>query len=259
MKIKRYGITLEKLRAEQAGLVRKWRNDPKIAQFMFHRGEITETMQKEWFASIDNEQNFFFIIGYKDEPVGLINISSIDWENKTAYTGLFIYEENFWGTDVPVMASLAMLDIFMLLLDIQSVYAKVKGNNTVAHNYNSSLGFSRTKKIELGQGYEYILQKEIYLLETKELRNAAIHLKGNNTTIELNAGLKADDWVKKAWNCQKRCAEKPGSSDYLILCSRAKRMESKRYFKFLSHPLPCNSANSWVRNTGLRTHLMMRL
>lgn len=197
MKITRYGVTLEKLRPEQAALVRKWRNDPKIAQFMFHRGEITEAMQSEWFASIDNEQNFFFVISYRKQPVGLINISSIDWENKTAYTGLFIYEENFWGTDVPVMASLGMLDVFMLLLDIQSVYAKVKGSNTVAHNYNSALGFSRTKKIELGLGYEYILQKEIYLLETKELRNAAIRLKGNKTIIELNAGSKTDQWVKK--------------------------------------------------------------
>lgn len=197
MKISRYGVTLEKLRPEQAELVRQWRNDPKIAHFMFHQGEITPAMQAGWFASVDNEQNFFFIIYYKNKPVGLINISSIDWENKTAYSGLFIYEENFWGSDVPVMASLAMLDVFMLILDIQSVYAKVKGSNLIAHNYNSSLGFSRTKKIELGQGYEYLLQKEIYLLETKELRNAAIHLRGNRTVIELDPASKADQWIKQ--------------------------------------------------------------
>jgi RimJ/RimL family protein N-acetyltransferase len=196
MKITRYGITLQKLKPEHTGLVRQWRNDPKISRFMFYKGEITEEMQKDWFNSVDNEQNFFFIIGYKNEQVGLINISSIDWENKTAYTGLFIYEEKFWGSDVPVMASLAMLDVFMLLFDVQSVYAKVKGNNTVAHNYNSALGFSRTKKIELGLGYEYLLLKEIYLLETKELRNAAIRLKGNNTVIQLDANSKPDDFIK---------------------------------------------------------------
>jgi RimJ/RimL family protein N-acetyltransferase len=197
MKITRYGITLEKLKQEQIEMVRQWRNDPKIVQFMFHRGEITADMQAEWFKSIDNEQNFFFIVHYGNEPVGLINISSIDWENKTAYTGLFIYEEKFWGTEVPVMASLAMLDIFMLLLDIQCAYAKVKGNNPVAHNYNAALGFSRTKKIELGQGYEYILQKEIYLLKTKELRNAAIRLRENKTIIELDAQSKSDQWMQR--------------------------------------------------------------
>ncbi len=195
MKITRYGITLERLHPELSEMVRNWRNDQKISQFMFYKGEITPVMQQEWFTSIDNEQNFFFVIHYKSAPVGLINISSIDWENKTAYTGLFIYEEKFWGSDVPVMASLAMLDVFFLLFEIQSAYAKVKGNNQVAHNYNSALGFSRTKKIEYGLGYEYMLQKEIYLLETKQIRNAAIRLKGNDTLIELIKDSPVDTWI----------------------------------------------------------------
>lgn len=195
MRISRYGITLERLTGETTELVRQWRNDRKIMRFMFYKGEITPEMQREWFASIDNEQNFFFLIYVKNDPVGLINISSIDWENKTAYTGLFIYEDRYLGTDVPVSASLAMLDVFFLLFDIQSVYAKVKGNNKVAHQYNTSLGFARTKKIEFGLGYEYMLHKEVYLLESKKIRNAAIHLKGNQTIIELN-GSSIDEWLK---------------------------------------------------------------
>ena len=84
MKITRYGITLERLEPHQSEMVRNWRNDPKISQFMFYKGEITSAMQQEWFDSINNEENFFFIIHYKSLPIGLINISSIDWENKTA-------------------------------------------------------------------------------------------------------------------------------------------------------------------------------
>jgi len=204
MKITRYGVTLERLLPEQSEMVRNWRNDQKISQFMFYKGEITAAMQQEWFASIDNEQNFFFVIIYKSEPIGLINISSIDWDNKTSYVGLFIYNEKFWASDVPVMASLAMLDVFFMLFDIQSAYAKVKGNNKVAHKYNSSLGFSRTKKIEQGLGYEYMLQKEIYLLETKELRNAAIRLKGNDTVIELIKDHPVDNWIKQRLSVAKK-------------------------------------------------------
>jgi UDP-4-amino-4,6-dideoxy-N-acetyl-beta-L-altrosamine N-acetyltransferase len=196
MKITRYGVVLQRLEKEQIDLVRSWRNDKKIMKFMFYKGDITPDMQQEWFAAIDNEQNYFFLILYKEVPVGLINISSIDWESKTAYSGLFIYDDKFLASDVPAMASLAMLDVFFLLFDIQSVYAKVKGNNKTAHNYNSSLGFSRTKKIEYGLGYEYMLQKEIYLLETKQLRNAALRLKGNDTIIELNPASAVDNWIK---------------------------------------------------------------
>ncbi|MFN8285425.1 MAG: GNAT family N-acetyltransferase [Chitinophagales bacterium] len=195
MKITRYGITLERSREEHLEMLRKWRNDSKISRFMFYKGQITAEMQQEWFASVNNEQNFFFVIHYKNAPVGLINISSIDWENKTAYSGLFIYEDKLLGTDVPVMASLAMLDVFFLLFDIRLVYAKVKGDNPVAHRYNSSLGFARTKKIEMGLGDEYMLQKEIYLLETKELRNAALRLKGNHTILELSNNYAVDKWI----------------------------------------------------------------
>ncbi|MCW5906264.1 MAG: GNAT family N-acetyltransferase [Chitinophagales bacterium] len=195
MKVTRYGVTLERLTAEKTEVVRQWRNDRKIMRFMFYQGEITPEMQREWFTSIDNEQNFFFLIYINSEPIGLINISSIDWENKTAYTGLFIYDDKYLGTDIPVSASLGMLDVFFLLFDVQLVYAKVKGSNKVAHRYNTSLGFTQTKKIELGLGYEYMLQKEIYLLETKQIRNAAIHLKGNKTTIELDNS-PIDSWVK---------------------------------------------------------------
>ncbi len=200
MKISRYGLTLQRLQQQQIELIRAWRNDSKIAQVMFYKGEITAQMQQEWFDSIDNEQNFFFLIYLQNEPVGLINISSIDWENKTAYTGLYIYNDRFLSTDTPVMASLAMLDVFFLLLGLQSVYAKVKGNNKAAHNYNTALGFSRTKKIEYGLGYEYELQKENYLLKTKHLRNSAIRLKGNTTVIELSPGTKIDEWLRSKLN-----------------------------------------------------------
>lgn len=197
MKITRYGITLERIEQKHTELIRQWRNDQKISRFMFYKGEITQQMQEEWFTSINNEQNFFFLIYYINQPVGLINISSIDWENKTSYTGLFIYDDSFLASDIPVMASLAMLDVFFLLFDIQSVYAKVKGTNKAAHNYNTALGFSRTKKIEFGLGFEYLLQKEIYLSAAKRLRNAAIRLKGNCTIIELNPESKIDGWLKK--------------------------------------------------------------
>jgi UDP-4-amino-4,6-dideoxy-N-acetyl-beta-L-altrosamine N-acetyltransferase len=197
MKITRYGVVLHRLEKEQIDLIRSWRNDKKIMKYMFYKGDITPEMQQEWFAAIDNDQNYFFLILYKGAPVGLINISSIDWESKTAYTGLFIYDDTFLASDVPAMASLAMLDVFFLLFDIQSVYAKVKGNNKTAHNYNSSLGFSRTKKIEYGLGYEYMLQKEIYLLETKQLRNAALRLKGNDTIIELDKSNSVDNWIRE--------------------------------------------------------------
>ncbi len=184
MKVHRYGVTLERLKHEHLEMVRGWRNDKKIAKFMFHQGEITPEMQKEWFDSINNLSNFFFIIHYHNKPVGLINMSAIDWDKHEAFSGLFIYEDDYWGTDVPVRASLALLDVFFLLAGIKKVYAKVRGNNKVAHRYNSSLGFLRTKKIELGLGYEYELERIDYFLNADKLRRLAAKTNSNKTLIE---------------------------------------------------------------------------
>lgn len=204
MKISRYGLTLQRLQPAQIEMVRSWRNHPKIAGVMFYTEPITEAMQQRWFESIDNEHNFFFLIYVKDEPVGLINISAIDWETRAAQTGLYIYNDAFLSTDTPVMASLAMLDVFFLLLDIQTVYARVKGDNKTAHNYNTALGFNRHQPIENGQGYEYILHKTNYITSTKHLRHAAIKLKGNGTSIVLNPHHTADARVQLTLNLAPR-------------------------------------------------------
>jgi UDP-4-amino-4,6-dideoxy-N-acetyl-beta-L-altrosamine N-acetyltransferase len=197
MEINRYGIALKRLSASDIELVRQWRNDPKIAQHMFYKVAITPEQQRDWFLSVNNVANFFFLIQHHQQPVGLINISSIDWDKGTAYTGLFIYDDHCLSSDVPVMASLAMLDTFFLVFGLQKVYAKVKGDNQVAHQYNTTLGFSRTKKIELGQGYEYELSQENYLVKAQNLRQAAVRLKGNQTTIEFHQQDEVNEFLKE--------------------------------------------------------------
>ena len=181
MKIFRYGIVLERLKQEHCEMIRSWRNDPKISRNMFHRGIITESMQAEWFHSINDHENFFFLIHYHGKQVGLINMSSIDWSEHTAFSGLFIYSDAYLGTDVPVRASLAMLDIFFLLGGIKKVFAKVRGNKKVAHRYNTQLGFLKKRKIELGQGFEYELERTDYFLSADKLRRLAA--KGNAKTV----------------------------------------------------------------------------
>ena len=50
MFFEKYGVKLERLTADKIELVRNWRNDPKISQYMEFRDHITAEMQKKWFA-----------------------------------------------------------------------------------------------------------------------------------------------------------------------------------------------------------------
>jgi len=189
MIISRYGINLVRVQKEHIETIRVWRNDPKIRDYMFFKSEITSDMQKNWFNSVNNDQNFYFMVCPSETPIGLISISSIDYEHRKAFAGLFIYDDNFLGTDIPVRSSLCLLDVFFTYTAIDTLYAKVLNSNIVADQYNTSLGFERIKKIELGQGYEYGLEKAKYFLKANTLRQAAMKIYGSKTSISFDNDL----------------------------------------------------------------------
>ena len=101
MKLSKYGITLARLREEDTELVRQWRNSPQITQFMEYREYITPEMQQDWFKSIDNFDNFYFVIEYEGKKIGLINSSKIEWDTVSSEGGIFLWDEQYYETFVP--------------------------------------------------------------------------------------------------------------------------------------------------------------
>lgn len=82
MIITKKNIHFYRLKEEDIELVRHWRNHPSIQKHMVYRERITAEMQKEWFKTIDNNLNLYFIIEYKGKKIGLINGKDIDWEKE---------------------------------------------------------------------------------------------------------------------------------------------------------------------------------
>ncbi len=71
MIIKKYGITLERLTEADIELVRQHRNSELIRRRMFYQNQITEEEQKKWFAKINNDLNYYFLILHKGKKIGL--------------------------------------------------------------------------------------------------------------------------------------------------------------------------------------------
>jgi RimJ/RimL family protein N-acetyltransferase len=218
MIIHRYGIHLVRVQHEHIEMIRVWRNDPKIREHMFFKSEITPEMQQRWYQSISNDQNFYFLVcPVENQPAGLISLSSIDYEHSKAFAGLFIYDDNYIGTDVPVRTSLCLLDVFFSYSNIHTLYAKVRNDNVVADHYNSSLGFERIKKIELGTGYEYELTHDRYFQTAHTLRQAAMKLYGSRTEISFNNDLLEIDLRERFLEVVKQSISTPsGMSDLII-------------------------------------------
>jgi len=72
--LKQYGVTLTRIDEANIELVRYWRNQSDIINFMEYKNYITPSNQKKWFASVNNKWNYYFIIEFENKKIGLINV-----------------------------------------------------------------------------------------------------------------------------------------------------------------------------------------
>lgn len=196
MKITKYGTTLHRLSQEDLELVRKARNN--VREFMEYREYITPEMQQVWFDSIDNIDNFYYIIEYKNEKVGLINTKDIDRRGDNKFeesdSGIFMFDEKYFNTFIPVLASIILLEINFYLIKNEVVYAHVLKDNNKAILYNKSLGFELCETQEGIDNQKYKLTKENFEKKSKKIIKAASRIsKGDD---ELKVVIEKSDFDK---------------------------------------------------------------
>ena len=163
MTFAKYGVMLKRLTVDKIELVRNWRNDPKISQYMEFRDYITPEMQSKWFAKIDNENNYYFIIDYRGSEIGLTNVKDIDYTEKTGEGGIFIYEDSFLNSDIPFRVIFALNDFCFDEKKKKKMIAHIMSDNKRAIDFNRVLGYKKdAASPELGK-MVYILTKEDYL------------------------------------------------------------------------------------------------
>lgn len=155
--LENYGIKLEKLSYNKIELVRRWRNDPKISQYMEFQSEISPEMQEKWFKSIDNDANLYYIIIYNHEEIGLINIKDIDTRTGCGESGVFIYCDKYLNTDISYRAHLVLFDYYFLQLGYESIKAHVRAFNKRASRFSAFLGCKQINTTD------FFLTKEDYL------------------------------------------------------------------------------------------------
>jgi RimJ/RimL family protein N-acetyltransferase len=175
MIITKGNIRFVRLKEEDIELVRRWRNSPFIVQFMEFREYITPEKQKEWFHSINNKFNLYFIIEYEYKKVGLINGKDIDWNKRIMEVGIFLWEESLYNTPLPALATLVFSELGVRLGNL-SATAHILRDNHRAIRYNKELGFELCEGQESAENQKYILTKENYLKKAKRLRKAFLTL-----------------------------------------------------------------------------------
>jgi len=172
MIINKYNVQLTRLTKEDIELVREKRNSEAIREKMVYQKKVSSDQQLEWFDSIDNINNIYFLIHFEGKKIGVINGKNADFVNRTSEGGIFIWDENYLNSIVPSLCAIIMHDYNFHICEFEKTFIKVLRNNTVAINFNKLIGY----KIDidnLSKPYlECSIHRDYYYDKITKYRNA---------------------------------------------------------------------------------------
>lgn len=97
-----------------------------------------------WFSKTSNDHTnknaYFSIRNYLDKFVGMIQLSSIDWINRTAYLGYQIIREEF-GNGYATESIKLMLDYSYNVLNLNKILVEIASYNIVSLHIAEKIGF----------------------------------------------------------------------------------------------------------------------
>jgi len=170
--IRKFGIVLRRLVPEYLEAVRVWRNDPTVSQWLVFQGQIEPEQQRKWFDSLDQTRNFYYVIEYQGQPIGLVNLKNYDEAAGSAEGGIFIGESSFQNGMVALEALLAMYDFGFEVLRLKEIIAYIMIGNRRALRLNQALGFRKSQEQQPREDKTelWTLQADRYYTETLKLR-----------------------------------------------------------------------------------------
>lgn len=182
--LEQYGVRLVRLQEHEIELVRYWRNKSDISNFMEYRRYITPQQQQEWFRSINNKFNYYFIIEYDGKKVGLINSKNYDPQQGFSEGGIFIWDKAYIDSYVAIYSTLCFLNfIFHKLKISKTSVARILRNNPRAIQYNKQIGYRLLPDQENIENQLYELSEEDYLEKGGKLNKAAALLNPGKETL----------------------------------------------------------------------------
>lgn len=168
MKISNYNITLIRVNESHLELLRNWRNSDYVNRNMIATNHITEEMQKNWFKTINNDQNYYFIAEYNNEKIGLIHVKNII--NNNGEGGIFMASENFENADLVPRMILCFNDFIFEDLKLDYIYSQVKKQNKKAISSSIAQGCVINEEKDNTEIVNFILKPENYYKKTSKIK-----------------------------------------------------------------------------------------
>lgn len=192
--LEQYGVTLSRLTSQDLELVRYWRNQQDVARHMAYRTYITPQMQQEWFRSVNNPFNYYFIIGYDGKKTGLINAKDYNPTLEYGEGGIFIWDKDYLSSHVPVFSSLCLLNFALLKVKMFSrSRIRIMRQNERAIHYNKLLGYTLLPGQDNIENQVYELSTETYAVKSVRLNKAAAILSGKGPELRYSGSVGSEN------------------------------------------------------------------
>jgi len=186
MIISQYGIVLKRVEHSDIELIRQKRNLPAIRKQMEYKRIISPQMQEKWFESINNKWNYYFMIEWKDKPVGVINAKNVNMAQGYGEGGIFVWDTDASAEFVPVLASLCLLNtIFDTLCIFNKSFVKISSDNHRAIAFNKLLGYVLVPGQENKKFQYYLLTTEDYQQKAKKIITVSKKLTKGASEIQI--------------------------------------------------------------------------
>lgn len=133
---------LRELRDEDRDMIRRWRNLPEVAQYMYTDHAIGPEEHARWFEQVRRDPTCKYWIMVSDgQDVGVVNLSSIDLQNRRCYWAFYIGEPGLRGKGVGAYTEYRVISYVFDELGLNKLCAEVLGFNEPVLKLHAKFGF----------------------------------------------------------------------------------------------------------------------
>jgi len=125
-------------------------NDEEIRQGLARSLPMTERNSVEWLEAFSRAKTHlgFGIVSVQDSAlVGVIALYGINWQHKTAYTGIIIGEREYWGKGYGTEAKMMLSGYAFNSLDMFALLSRVPAHNDKAVSHAMRCGYEEVARI----------------------------------------------------------------------------------------------------------------
>ncbi|MFC5599203.1 GNAT family N-acetyltransferase [Deinococcus cellulosilyticus] len=122
-----------------------------------------------WMALLQTSPDVMLRSGVavQDQLVGFVELSSFDWQEKTAVFGIAIGARSLWGQGIGFQAGQLMLQHGFDHLQLKAIFAEVHAPNLRSLALMRKLGFEETGRLPLHEVYQGTLSDVVcFVLES---------------------------------------------------------------------------------------------